>query len=128
MYNYFEQNSADNSKKVIDAFMTTKENVDKYYELTREMHDAISSGNVEKCNSVLQKEVQKYKKFISNNRDFLGIVIIQCNNDEKLNELQYYIHQFEIVAKIIIYYIIYSIINKKLSDCVIEEFINKYIL
>lgn len=126
MNNYYIQNIQQREfqayKEKLEALKKTIECAEKYDELTYEMKQALISGDVNICHSVLQKEICKYRNFIVTNQIFLGIQIIECDAKQfKTSELYYYRKQFETLSNIIWWKIICDAARETFIEKVIEE-------
>lgn len=107
-------------KEKLEALKKTIECAEKYDELTYEMKQALISGDVNICHSVLQKEICKYRNFIMANETFLGFKVTEYNTEQnKAHELLYYRQQFKIIS--------YVILCKITCDAARETFIEKVI-
>lgn len=127
MNNYYyiqniQQRAFQSYKEKLEALKETIKCAEKHAELTHEMKQALISGDVNICHSVLQKEICKYKNFIVTNEIFLGIQIIECDAKQlKTSELYYYRIQFETLSNIIWWKIICDAAREKVIGKAIEK-------
>lgn len=119
---YIQQNEFQAYKERLEDLKKTIQCAEKHAALTQKMRQALSSGDVNVCQNVLQNEIQKYRDFIIKSKNFFGVEIVDCSAEQsKANGLLYYQKQFHILSNIILGKIIYDAANESCLEKALEK-------